>query len=72
MDLRTSMQHCGACGRACGPDETCTNSRCQCAEPLVLCAVGCVDVRSDARNCGTCGRVCGTGLVCSNGLCALP
>ncbi|MHC4836566.1 MAG: hypothetical protein ACYTF3_00040 [Planctomycetota bacterium] len=44
FDLLTDPLHCGRCGNACGPEETCCSGRCE---------------RLDTpANCGACGRSC--------------
>lgn len=68
-DVSASLQHCGACGNACGTGQNCTNGACTCLAPLKPCGGSCVNVADDPKNCGSCGAVCGHGLVCSNGAC---
>ncbi|MCB9598326.1 MAG: hypothetical protein H6719_36770 [Sandaracinaceae bacterium] len=61
FDLSNDELNCGACGNACGSDETC-------------CGGSCVDTRSSAGHCGACatdgGATCGGSEVCCNGSCA--
>ena len=69
VDTRTSLAHCGACGRACAPPNAtaaCAMGTCQvaaCAEGFGDCDMnasnGCeVDVRAAASHCGMCGSAC--------------
>ena len=51
VDTRTSLQNCGACGRACGAAQTCAGGTCVCLIGT-LCSGRCVDVLSDPLNCG--------------------
>lgn len=69
VDLRTSAQHCGACGRACPARSTCSNGACRCPSGLSLCGGGCVDPTSDPTNCGSCGVSCSAGSTCAAGAC---
>ncbi len=61
FDLSNDEANCGACGNACGADETC-------------CGGSCVDTRMSAGHCGACavdgGATCGSSEVCCNGTCA--
>jgi hypothetical protein len=84
-DVRTSMTHCGGCGRLCAPaggvgacaGGVCTITRCNpglgdCdSNPLNGCES---DVNNSLANCGACGRACspanGVGT-CSAGTCRL-
>ncbi|MFO0602792.1 MAG: MXAN_6577-like cysteine-rich protein [Polyangiales bacterium] len=80
-DLRASVAHCGACGRACAlphATPTCAGGACAvrtCEGGFADCdgapGDGCeVDTRTDNVNCGACGNACPAGQVCSNGACA--
>jgi hypothetical protein len=80
-DVRTSLQNCGGCGRACNlanATATCTAGACAvtaCAAGFADCdgnpANGCeVNTRTDNTNCGACGTVCAAGQVCGMGSCA--
>lgn len=58
FELSSDPQHCGKCGRSCGPGTTC-------------CEGQCVDLASDAHHCGACGNACGAGKLpgCCDGSC---
>jgi hypothetical protein len=85
VDTRTTVAHCGGCGRACSlPNATpaCAAGACTvaaCTAGFGDCdgapTNGCeTDVRSSASHCGACGRACtyanATG-VCGSGTCAM-
>jgi expansin (peptidoglycan-binding protein) len=61
--------NCGACGNACGTEQTCVGGMCTCAEPAVACGMACVDTMSDEQHCGMCGDACEAGETCANGRC---
>ncbi|MBI5514748.1 MAG: hypothetical protein HY909_13315, partial [Deltaproteobacteria bacterium] len=74
--LSTDRNHCGTCGRRCGPGEVCSTGACQtsCAMGLETCAAmdgtrACANVSLDPRNCGRCGNVCSPGETCDMGMC---
>jgi hypothetical protein len=84
VNVRSSVSHCGACGRACvTPNGTpvCTNGTCGiaiCTGSFRNCdgntANGCErDTGSDVNNCGVCGNVCparaNAATTCSAGGC---
>lgn len=74
FDLRTSLENCGVCGRACGAGEVCTEGRCHdipcgTAQGWYLCSGTCVDVSRNDAHCGRCGSPCGAGFHCRMGLC---
>jgi hypothetical protein len=82
VDVRTTVAHCGACGRTCAPANAtpaCAAGACgygACAAGFADCdmnrANGCeVDARTSNTHCGMCGRACPTGQVCSAGACTL-
>ncbi|MFO0644932.1 MAG: hypothetical protein U0326_01760 [Polyangiales bacterium] len=83
-DLRTTLAHCGACGRACNPPNAtgiCAAGTCRvdaCTSGLILnCdgldANGCeADLRVDNTNCGSCGNRCAAGRTCVLGRCTTP
>lgn len=66
-----TVEHCGACGRACAEDEICGwGDRCECPGATTRCDGECVFVRADVRHCGRCGASCGTAEICDNATCA--
>ena len=73
VDLTVDLNHCGACGVACGPDGVCTRGTCliaMCLSPFVRCNGTCVNTGSDPAHCGACNRACPVGQVCFEGMCA--
>jgi hypothetical protein len=81
VSLRTTLAHCGACGRRCAPANAtgaCAAGVCDiaaCAAGFADCDAradnGCEsDTRSDPAHCGACGRRCAEGQVCAAGVCA--
>ncbi|MBL8601309.1 MAG: hypothetical protein JNK72_05245 [Myxococcales bacterium] len=85
VDLRTSLGHCGACGRACAPPRgvgACMGGQCavlSCEAGFANCdgdaANGCeVDLRVDPNHCNRCGNVCvasGGTPACRAGVCGV-
>ncbi|MDI7269954.1 MAG: MXAN_6577-like cysteine-rich protein [Myxococcota bacterium] len=71
VDLRTSNDHCGACGRSCGAGLRCLSGECRldCSGAGLPCGDSCVDRLSDPDNCGTCENVCTAPQVCAAGAC---
>ncbi|MFO0602893.1 MAG: MXAN_6577-like cysteine-rich protein [Polyangiales bacterium] len=81
VDTRTTVAHCGACGRSCSlPNATpgcaagaCTVASCSTgfgdcdASPLNGCET---DTRTSRSHCGMCGNACGTGQACMAGACS--
>ena len=57
-------ENCGACGKACGPGQTCrenptTNQpECICEPGETLCGSTCANLLTDPRHCGACGVSC--------------
>jgi hypothetical protein len=82
IDLRSTLEHCGACNAACFAWGRCVTGRCTPADlDGGLCPAGrrdcnqslddeCeVDITSSDRNCGACGRVCAERERCTAGAC---
>ncbi|WP_437281407.1 MXAN_6577-like cysteine-rich protein [Sorangium sp. So ce375] len=71
IDTGTSASHCGACGVACGSDQTCRGGACvaACEDGLAACGDGCVDTQSDEAHCGRCDNACEGGQTCRAGEC---
>ncbi len=84
-NLRTSTNHCGACGAACraaNATSACTDGACtvaSCNPGFSNCngngADGCeVNTGADVANCGVCGRACAlpnAGATCAGGTCVV-
>ena len=79
-NLLTSVNNCGACGRACSAPNAvsaCTVGACAIAGCKVgfadcdrIAANGCeTNITTDPANCGACGRACNVGQSCSAGIC---
>lgn len=63
VDSTSDNANCGACGRACGPNQSCQSGACACVAGTADCdgnpANGCeTDLSSSVTNCGHCGTVC--------------
>lgn len=73
-DLRSDVQNCGACGKACSAGFMCKTGTCErtCSSEQTLCSGECRDLRSDVQNCGACGKACSAGASCTAGQCVLP
>jgi hypothetical protein len=73
-NLRTDLDHCGACVTRCPAEKVCSDGACAdgCREGLTDCSGSCVDLASDERHCGGCAAPCEPGRVCASGTCALP
>ncbi len=69
-NTRTDLDHCGACGRACGPGFACRGGECECGPGLTQCGSWCVDLNRDQNHCGACRDACPEGTVCTRGSCA--
>jgi hypothetical protein len=73
VDVSTSMQNCGACGKVCGGSEQCIAGQCGCPSGISLthCGTACVSTQYDTNNCGACGNACSSPQICSQGVCTL-
>jgi hypothetical protein len=71
VDLNSNPGHCGACDRACPPEDVCNEGRCSsgCAGGLTDCSGACVDLQTDEAHCGGCGLPCGPTEGCVGGGC---
>jgi hypothetical protein len=83
-ETAVSVEDCGACGRACGPNAACADPAgvpaCVCVTPHEDCNQswqdGCeADLQQDVADCGQCDRDCqlelqhATGPLCATGVC---
>jgi hypothetical protein len=68
-DLTNDVKNCGACGVACGANESCEAAKCECRPTFKRCAGACVDVQTDPANCGACALACSAGDTCLDGQC---
>jgi hypothetical protein len=66
VDLATSNDHCGACGKKCARTESCSAGACVCT---TTCEGVCIDTAADRRHCGGCGRSCAAAEACVAGTC---
>lgn len=69
VDLRSDVDHCGACGQPCAG--ACVDGSCEpeCQPPRTLCDTACVDLSSDPLNCEECGDRCDFDEICVFGKC---
>src|SRR5262245_44984917 len=52
IDVTTSAQNCGMCGKVCAQGQTCQAGQCQCSPGLLNCNNSCV--ANDVNHCGSC------------------
>lgn len=74
IDLRSDLNHCGACGQTCPAGASCSNGACLCPSGTLPCEGQCVNVTENPLNCGACGVTCSgphSSQVCQNGSCLL-
>jgi hypothetical protein len=64
--LLTDSAHCGACGAAVGPLETCAGGAPACQAGIDACGGVCTDLARDAANCGGCGNACAADAFCTS------
>lgn len=57
-DLLNDPKNCGACGRACSPEQGCVSGECQCADAQFSFCGRCTDLMKDPGNCGACFHIC--------------
>lgn len=69
VDLQTSSEACGACGRQCVGGQSCSFGTCGCPSGTVSCGGNCVDLNADALHCGACDTACVSGQLCGAGQC---
>lgn len=83
INLTKNNEHCGECGKKCGPKKRCNGFICECIVPwqececeeegFAMCGGSCIDIRNDPQNCGDCDIVCSFSNVasvqCTNRIC---
>ncbi len=69
VDPRSSLDHCGGCGNACGDSAFCLEGACSATCPLAVCGGECADLTSSPSHCGECGNECGDTGFCRDGSC---
>jgi hypothetical protein len=70
VDIEYNDAHCGACGKACGPNQRCLAGKCECKDTFTTnCGDDCYDTRVDEAHCGACGKACRTDQVCAWSAC---
>lgn len=70
VDTRSSLNHCGACGRACVEGTFCLEGTCADSCPLTICGSECADTTSSPVHCGECDMACGDTGFCRDSTCA--
>jgi hypothetical protein len=85
LDLSSAPRNCGACGRVCGPSQTCSNGVCSGTGSTsnngkatstckvagrVMCGSTCFNLSVNAKNCGQCGHACAVNQTCAAGVCS--
>jgi hypothetical protein len=72
VDETSDEANCGACGRVCPGQATCTAGACKCQPGYAICGTpgACVDATTDT-NCGACGHACAAGSTCGEGVIGL-
>jgi hypothetical protein len=60
IDLTSSAEHCGTCGRRCEANQECRNGRCVCSDlaGVLECDGACVDSLASPDHCGGCDAPC--------------
>ena len=70
VDIENNDAHCGACGKACGPNQRCLSSKCECKDSFTTnCGADCYDTRVEEAHCGGCGKACRGDQVCAFSAC---
>ncbi len=69
VELESSVDHCGECGRSCPDGVACISAECACPQGTEPCGDACVDIQSDPLHCGGCDSPCDGGLFCLAGGC---
>lgn len=79
VDTQSNTSHCGACGKSCPSNGSCSKGKCVCPQGKSTTCSGydrygkpyslCVDLNSDNNHCGGCGQNCKVGHTCVNKIC---
>jgi len=70
VDIEYNDAHCGACGKACGPNQRCLMGKCECKDTFTTnCGADCYDTRVEEAHCGGCGKACRSDQVCALSAC---
>jgi hypothetical protein len=80
VGLQFDSRHCGACGHACCPGQSCSAGSCVtgCSAGQTVCTPAgatcplCVDASTSTAHCGRCNFACAAGQVCALGACVAP
>jgi hypothetical protein len=77
VNLQGDSRHCGSCGHACGPGETCFEGNCTSSQPGSTCSDGIkngaeTDVDCGGPDCPPCatGKACQSASDCASGMCS--
>jgi len=69
-DIEYNDAHCGACGKACGPNQRCLAGKCECRDTFTTnCGADCYDTRIEEAHCGACGTACRSDQLCRLSVC---
>lgn len=68
-EILSNPDHCGKCGRSCGPGGQCVNGICDCPEDMLKCEGRCIDPTRNDDHCFTCGNACSDAKTCVNSVC---
>jgi hypothetical protein len=70
VDIENNDAHCGACGKACGPNQRCLSGKCECRDSFTTnCGADCYDTRTEEAHCGGCGKACRSDQLCAFSAC---
>ena len=72
VDLQTSKQNCGGCGKTCTATQKCDTGACACVGQLTQCGLLCVNLNGNPEHCGACNNACPAGQECQGGTCVTP
>lgn len=70
VNVLLDTKHCGSCGNACAPGQSCNSGKCGCPAGRIECPwflgrTRCVDPMTDDFNCGGCGSACPSDGACA-------